>query len=630
MVSLTIVGLPRAGTNNFQNSMVYSYLPAFIATFIEPFWVLITRYTALVMPYQELSKGNSSPIKSLTVDYDSKPPHLVAYRAFRARHFLLSALSIMVLASNLLVVGLGGLFELKTVGWEEPTNFMQSLSPIMKPGNVSINGYIRGSQSGPTEAVRLDNPNYTTGDIRQLELFYRAFANSSQNLSLPQWTSSEFFFLPFDSPDPKLQGKPRQGKTRGYGVDIQCKAVSKDQTKLVIVPWLMSGKLKKGVDYRLNITQPCRAEGGDEVGSMEVAMITSTPHYLRIGEGWGDSPLVLTPGPAYINFGGSFHYGRDPNKGKDVKQCPGLFIMGWIQMQVEPWNNSTGWYAQVSEPEYVAIVCESRFQTAIFSIRVDGNNMVLDHERDGNWDDPDTFFFNTTAARFISLFDQTMSDDTNNLADIELANTVTRVARSDPRPYDWVNFLMRNLPGVTGVDKPGNSWPPDPNVAGKALERVYKSMFAIFLQRYSDGLFSPIENASVVLGYVSLFEQRMDVSQPMYIISTIILGLFIIVGIATYIIRPGSFLTHLPSSLAVNLSTFYASNAVDDVAGTEALQPDQRARFLQRLGNKYGYGVFIGRDGKAHFGIDREPLLLTGSKAMVRAKELRAAQGFSE
>lgn len=62
---------------------------------LQPFWVPIMCYTA-----QELHNENSSPLKPLAVNPNSKPAYFSAYRSLRARHFLHFVLSVKALGSN--------------------------------------------------------------------------------------------------------------------------------------------------------------------------------------------------------------------------------------------------------------------------------------------------------------------------------------------------------------------------------------------------------------------------------------------------------------------------------------------------------------------------------------------------
>lgn len=538
-------GLPVVG-NSFQNNIVYNYLPTFIATFTEPFWVLITRYTALVMPYQELHAEESSPLRSLAVSYDSKPPHFVAYRSFRAQHFLLAALSVVALGSNILAVAFGGLFTDKTSRWAETTSFEQLWNPIMAPGNVIIDSV----ESGAGGKLFLGAANYFAGDIRQPELSYVAFANISHNLTLPQWTSDEFYFLPFDSLDPALRGRAREGLTRGFGVDVQCGEMPENQTATTRqwkddmktfdgTPFSSHTVPDLGRDYQFDMWQQCKTPDGLKNGTYHTQMYTGNmaEFDLTFGVSYESrrTDLSVKPGLGYIDFLGTFRYGDEEQNW----QCPGYFTAGWLQTNIisTPNGNSedpTALIMAVEEPpSHVVVLCKTHFQTAIFNVRIDEGNIVLRYDRAGEWENADDFFVNTTAAQFVSLYNQITSDDNNNVLK-KTGGAVSRYVRNDPRPYDWVNYLMRNLPEGDG---PNGTWPPDAAVSGRALEKVYKLLFSIFIQRYSNGLFSPIEG-KFVAGHVQLSETQVEMSREMFVIAIPILSLFIIVGTITYIHRP--------------------------------------------------------------------------------------------
>lgn len=550
----------------------------------------------------------------------------------------------MALASNFLAVAFGALFNGRTSRWAEPTNFEQPWSPILRPGNVTIDSIELGS--GKT--VVLSTANYNKGDIRQTELFYVAFANISQKLPLPQWTSEEFYFLPFDSPDPALGGQEREGLTRGFGADVQCSEMPENQTATTRqwkndmmgfdgTPLSTHTVPDLGRDYQFDMWQQCQTPDGLRNSTYHVQMYTGNigEFDLNLGVSYDESgrlDLAVKPGLGYIDFLGTFRY-DDPSVGLEQNpnlQCPGYFTAGWLQTNIvtapdKLSEDPTATIMVVEEPPvHVVVMCKTHFRTAIFSVMVDESNIVLKYDRAGEWENADDFFVTTTATQFVSLYNQMISDDNNNVG-AEMGGAVSRNVRNDPRPYDWVNYLMRNL---HGDEKPNGTWPPDAAVSGRALEKVYKLLFSIFIERYSDGLFSPMQG-TVVAGHMQLSEARMEVSREMFVIAVFIMGLFIIVGTITYIRRPGRFLSSLPTSLAVEMSTYYASNAIDDVSGTEAMNPEERARLLKRLGNKYGYGVYVGRDGKQHFGVDREPLVGRGGKVKMHASQAWLSQGFS-
>jgi hypothetical protein len=93
----------------------------------------------------------------------------------------------------------------------------------------------------------------------------------------------------------------------------------------------------------------------------------------------------------------------------------------------------------------------------------------------------------------------------------------------------------------------------------------------------------------------------------MFIISESILLAYITVTIWLYIQRPWKILSRLPSNLASVIAFFAASRAAEDLKNTAHLTTVGRTEHLARINGKYGFGNFIGRDGRNHLGIEKHP-----------------------
>jgi hypothetical protein len=107
-------GLPTvAPTNSFGYKILWSYIPTALGMAIEPLLVLLGAYACMVGPYETLKKGlgQARSSRSLVLDYDKSPPHFQLWQSLRVRNFVLSALTIAILAVNFLAVALGGLFS---------------------------------------------------------------------------------------------------------------------------------------------------------------------------------------------------------------------------------------------------------------------------------------------------------------------------------------------------------------------------------------------------------------------------------------------------------------------------------------------------------------------------------------
>jgi hypothetical protein len=96
----------------------------------------------------------------------------------------------------------------------------------------------------------------------------------------------------------------------------------------------------------------------------------------------------------------------------------------------------------------------------------------------------------------------------------------------------------------------------------------------------------------------------------MFIISEAILCTYVLVAIWVYMRRPGQYLARMPTSIAAVMALFAASAAVQDMKGTSHLNRKGRAQHLERLNSRYGFGSFVGGDGRVHIGIEKVPLVV--------------------
>jgi hypothetical protein len=83
------------------------------------------------------------------------------------------------------------------------------------------------------------------------------------------------------------------------------------------------------------------------------------------------------------------------------------------------------------------------------------------------------------------------------------------------------------------------------------------------------------------------------------------------VATAVFLRRRHAFLPRQPNTIASVLAFMHQSKMLYDFVGTAKLSNAQMARRLDGLGKTYGLGIFEGRDGLTHCGVDEEEL--TGS-----------------
>ena len=199
--------------NAAVQQIIFSYLSTAIGTFIEPAWVYMNRLFAILMPWEELRRERARFDASIGANYVSLPPQLLFVRALRSKHLLLSSICVMALLANVLAVAFSGLFEQATVLEHVNVAMLQPYQPVLQ--NVGFHGTM--SVSSEASYGNLNHHwDYT-------DPFLVVDTNITRKVSLPAWTTSDYWFLPFNATSlPTGNDGTRAAITRGFGVDVPC------------------------------------------------------------------------------------------------------------------------------------------------------------------------------------------------------------------------------------------------------------------------------------------------------------------------------------------------------------------------------------------------------------------------
>lgn len=179
---------------------------------------------------------------------------------------------------------------------------------------------------------------------------------------------------------------------------------------------------------------------------------------------------------------------------------------------------------------------------------------------------------------------------------------------NDSYPSDFLNYLVAQTLNSSATLNP-HLLPPSFNTTAPIMEALYARMFAIVLGTRINNILRPTNRAKAVAGFVLNPQARVFVSSPMFILSVAILGIYILFTIILYIRRPWRILPRMPTTIISQIPFFAASHALQDLLITSDISESEQSPNVRRLRQKYGYGRFIGTDGKAHVGIEREPLV---------------------
>jgi hypothetical protein len=195
---------------------------------------------------------------------------------------------------------------------------------------------------------------------------------------------------------------------------------------------------------------------------------------------------------------------------------------------------------------------------------------------------------------------------------------------NDSYPNDFFNYLIAQTLNSSATLDP-HLPPPSFNMTAPVLEALYTRIFAIVLGAHYDKFLQASNQTVVVAGFTLSSEPRVFVSSPMFILSVVILGTYILFTITLYVRRPWRILPRMPTTIISQISFFAAGHTLRDFAGTSATPEREQSPDIRGLRQRYGFGRFIGTDGKTHIGIEREPLVQTLTKRDLRLMQKDAS-----
>ena len=558
-----------------MSQIIFSFIPTVIATLLEPFWVLVGRYLALYQPYIELRRGNASPASSLGLKYTNTPPVLIAPRALRHGHILLFLASMLVITANILTVALGGIFDRSS----QP--FTSDIT-VTYPLTTSINTEMQTAITYEGDLVKTFAKNLE-------EHWLIVKSNVVEGTELPAWVTDEFYFLPFEWGLGNKTGL-RTSITQGYGGSLTCQ----------LLPGNAFQQGQMGPTYlRINVTMPI--PNGDSVGCLSTNL-------------W-DVQLVK---PGIHPFAVEGVWGLEASNGSDQKAmqaCHSLILAGWGRGEANQ-SDIAGTTAasrniSVNMESSTTILCSQKISTGDFRVTVDGEGRVKRFKLIGElkYNDPRIFNHSTSVGNFTAQLAMLLRVSPRKGLDLIIMH-------NDNSSHSFSQFIGEYLINKTLSDPSTPS--PSFEDAEKALSKFYKRFFPIVLAQSRNTIFVATSNVSrSEVGQLESFHPRMSMDPGMFYIAVAILGFQLIAGTIVFASTPRPFLPRFPYNLASEISFFYASSALCDLAGTANMSSAMRSRHLKRLGGTYGYGKFKGSDGESHIGIERMSMIRGYKEAVV-------------
>lgn len=500
-----------------------------VGAFFEPVFTWLTRTLCMLQPFNELRKGGTKPSRAITVDYDSRPPQAVIFRALKTGNLsLASVCCIMTLLANLLSVAFSNILRERATLVYTPQNFTSEYT-------LPLNG------SG------FPLPTY--------DQYYIAISNLTAGTPLPAWTDNSFFYVPFGEFDLENETTALyQVRTPAVSVSLKCYPMYQAQ-------------------HGNNLTWDAPVGGPG-------CNIPQTDEYVRSNV------------PEAIEY---TYLGSHP------PDCELRVFAGWGRSLTSHGPINESW-----------IGCKPELSVELRDVTVDNQGLVQSSTPAGDVLDSQEHLFEPDASSFMSAVNSLLYV-TNFMGDV-------MGWHNDSYPLDFFNFLMIQTLNNSAILDPLMP-PPSFETTTPVFEELYTRMFAIVLGTHISDILQRANEKAVVAGFVLTQERRMFVSKPMFLIAVVILGTYMLVTVSLYVCRPWKILPRMPTTIASQIAFFAASHGLNDFATTSSMSEKERDLHIRGLRRRYGFGKFVGTDGKTHIGIEREPLVQVLTKKDLQAKE---------
>ncbi|KAF4624946.1 hypothetical protein G7Y89_g13225 [Cudoniella acicularis] len=540
-------GITLPSSNPMVLAMLENYLPTITATLLEPAWTSFNRFLCVLQPWEELRKGNAQYSKSIGAKYTALPPQFSVWRALRSGHFLLAVLSITAISTNILAVGLSNLFQ------ELPTTGSSLISTAGLP-------------------------------ITYQDHFYIELANLTANTTLPAWVDKDFFYIPFELGDTMViesDSRTIQGylsSTVGFGSDVECVEMQQGTSNNEV-------NFEPAAD---GLSAPIFTYYLLPSGEMLECGTSSS------GDVPGTSaPLVFPYGPLLALEVTRSMVSNDTEEGGF---CESLLLTGWARATTNitnasqlPQNENT---TRLTSPvDSVFIGCTQKLLVASFDLLVDYDGHVLASTQTSPFDNDTTKYFKNNGSSESGLFQE--------IASALLPPNLAYTWHNETNTFDWINAMLALRLETRNLVDPSKALPAASDII-PSLSATYRQLFAILLG-LNIFVFSPASGNQPTTELSIIYtETRIFVSPPMFQLVMVLLVWQFVVAVFFYALRPKPFLTRLPTSIGVIVSYVSASRIVQE------LQYSSGSGDGEFKEQRFGFGRYIGTDGKTHVGIEKQ------------------------
>lgn len=556
-------GLPLPSRSTLVNQLVLNYVLIVVATFLEPFWLLLNRQLCVLQPFEELRQGKAKASRSVDLKYTSLPPQLIFWRALRARHYVLVAVCAIGLSANLLAISLSGLLEIK-------------------PSSVQMNRTL----AHPYEPLFNRIPLLPDPFSWQSDHEYIAKVNITDGVSLPPWTSSDRFFVPFHSGiDSELhQTEHYRAIAQGFGIRPLCQPVRFNDTAFVF-----------GSETQYYKTQQTSTGNTIYCGGLRQAPSGGHNQSSVAAEMFQQLKPMDIRDPSSIAENSTYTASEE-----DKLLCNSLLVAGFVRANLTVSANLTKTdngdgniivrVENINSISSLWMVCRLVILTAPYEVTVDHSGYVQSYAASGPYTEDLSPFFQNQSRPALLI-------NTTSLI-ISRSKDVSPYWHNDTFADTWFAYYIKQLSNSTRFLDPTLPVPTYDEVV-PYVESVCVRLFAIILSLHQDWL-TEAEAGSTAPVTVLLSSERVFVSSPMFVITTTLLVLNLIVATIYWARRPKRLLPEMPYTIANILAMVHASGLITEV--------EDKSQWTHTW--RFGYGKFVGTDGKPHVGIERRPFVV--------------------
>jgi len=397
--------------------------------------------------------------------------------------------------------------------------------------------------------------------------YYVASSNLTAGTPLPPWTDGQFFYLPFEPYVPSAANiTQRKAATPAVKASLNCFPLHQATNGRNLTWKTLDGRITCDLGLLTNFT--------------------SAQH---------DTPQAIE----HVSFASSDQGEQGP------KHCDLKVMAGWTRaskpLDSSPLNAS--W-----------IGCMPALQVDLREVTVDLEGNVLYSTPLNSTTDTQEQVFEPDDMGVVNSVHKVL-DATSLVGSSYITNPSWH---NDSYPSDFINYLMAQTTNNTAFLDPLLSPPLFEEVA-PLLDLLYSKLFAITLANNIDKILRPSNDTTTITGVSMGPETRIFAQEAMLFVAVVILAVFFLVTIVLYIRRPWRILPRMPTTLASQIAFFAASHALTDLAETSGMSEKERNAYVKGLKQTYGFGRFVGTDGKPHIGIEREPLVQILTKQDLRA-----------